>query len=129
MRDESALWNLLWRNARDNRPDMLILRAISLSRHDLPAFAAQGKLVWGSHQNVGRVLPLTGSAILRRVAGSGFNPQIKAHIGASDGAFGLAMLVTAAGAVTAVGVATRCHLVRERRCELLGPASRPSPEP
>ncbi|WP_227435103.1 MFS transporter [Nioella sediminis] len=81
MRDESALWSLLWRNARDNRPVMLILRAISLSRHDLPAFAAQG-IYWGAF--------------------AAYVPQIKAHIGASDGAFGLAMLVTAAGAVTAM---------------------------
>ena len=60
---------------------MSILRAVSLSRHDLPAFAVQG-IYWGAF--------------------AAYVPQIKAHIGASDGAFGLALLVTAAGAVTAM---------------------------
>lgn len=81
MHEESLLWNLLWAKARDKRPIMSVLRAISLSRHDLPAFAVQG-IYWGAF--------------------AAYVPQIKAHIGASDGAFGLAMLVTATGAVTAM---------------------------
>lgn len=60
---------------------MSVLHAISLSRHDLPAFAAQG-IYWGAF--------------------AAYVPQVKAHIGASDAAFGLALLVAAAGAVTAM---------------------------
>lgn len=60
---------------------MSVSRAIYLSRHDLPAFAVQG-IYWGAF--------------------AAYVPQIKAHIGASDSAFGLALLVTATGAVTAM---------------------------
>lgn len=65
---------------------MSILRAIALSRHDLPAFAAQG-IYWGAF--------------------AAYVPEIKAHVGASDGAFGLSLLVTAAGAVGAMLLAPR----------------------
>ena len=65
---------------------MSVLTAISLSRHDLPAFAVQG-IYWGAF--------------------AAYVPQIKAQVGASDGAFGLALLVTATGAVTAMLTAPR----------------------
>ncbi len=60
---------------------MSLVRAISLSRRHLPAFAAEG-VFWGAY--------------------AAYIPQIKAQIGASDADFGLVMLVTAAGAVTAM---------------------------
>ena len=60
---------------------MSLLRAISLSRHDLPAFAAQG-IYWGAF--------------------AAYVPQIKAHVGAGDGAFGVTLLITAAGAMMAM---------------------------
>ncbi|MFO7920727.1 MAG: MFS transporter [Nioella sp.] len=60
---------------------MSMLRAISLSRHDLPAFAAQG-IYWGAF--------------------AAYVPQIKAHVGAGDGAFGVILLITAAGAMMAM---------------------------
>ena len=60
---------------------MPLLRAIMLSRHDLPAFAAQG-IYWGAF--------------------AAYVPQIKAHVGAGDGAFGVVLLIAAAGAVTAM---------------------------
>ncbi len=63
---------------------MSLSRAIYLSRRHLPAFAAQG-FFWGAF--------------------AAYVPQIKAHIGASDGAFGLALLVSAIGAVSAMLVA------------------------
>ena len=71
---------------------MSVLRAISLSRHALPAFAAQG-VYWGAF--------------------AAYVPQIKAHIGASDGAFGLALLVTATGARS--GVEAAADLAKEMR--------------
>ena len=60
---------------------MSVLRAIFLSRHDLPAFAAQG-IYWGAF--------------------AAYVPQIMAQVGAGDAAFGMALLITATGAVTAV---------------------------
>ncbi len=57
---------------------MSLISAIRLSRHALPAFAAQG-IYWGGF--------------------AAYVPQIKAHIGAGDSAFGMALLITATGAV------------------------------
>ena len=65
---------------------MSVLTAISLSRHDLPAFAVQG-IYWGAF--------------------AAYVPQIKAQVGASDGAFGLALLCAATGAVSAMLLAPR----------------------
>ncbi|WP_071672459.1 MFS transporter [Nioella nitratireducens] len=57
---------------------MSLISAIRLSRHALPAFAVQG-IYWGGF--------------------AAYVPWIKAHIEASDSAFGLALLVAATGAV------------------------------
>ncbi len=65
---------------------MSIRTAIALSRAPLPAFAAVG-IYWG--------------AFAAQV------PDLKATIGAADGAFGLALLCGATGAVTAMWLAPR----------------------
>lgn len=65
---------------------MSLSRALYLSRRTLPAFASEG-VFWGAF--------------------AAFAPQIKEQIGADDGAFGVALLFGAVGAVSAMWLAPR----------------------
>ncbi|QDC10850.1 MFS transporter [Oceanicola sp. D3] len=65
---------------------MSILHAITLSRRTLPAFAAEG-IFWGAFAS--------------------YTPQLKDSIGADDGTWGLVLLVSAIGSISAMWFAPR----------------------